>query len=912
MTPKEAPPRLPRKQAMQFGLREKWWLWGGVGLLLTSLFVLPTLLSTLVAKVALPKIEQRLGLTVSVADIVVRFRHVRLSGVVVHKPQNPTNAPVRIPEMLVEYSPWSLFGGRIVVSRVVLNQPTVQLVRGGDEDNFSELLNQLRKERRTASGETQVRRLSGPETVLVQNGKLLLRDEMGVLRVQSFSADVKRQGPCQATLVGVQLEPATATGAKFQRLGLSWRSPSRFLPDHLPEISLEGGEFAPWPRLSLSGVSGTLKPDDKDARKAVIALSGGYGGVEQKLWQAHGSVRGGPELRLGDVQGELHLRAQRFHLSQLEPILKDSPVVDADQTGVDASLDLAFEKNVLTARGDFQMTRLSLFAPRLVAAPVRDLSFAAQARGQIDLKARKFKLDGLKVAWDGVEVQVDGEAEAQPKERRPSTLQNANGPTQNASWREKWRSVVLHVAVPPIACQSLLQALPAAVVPRIRDFQLDGTFSTDIRLFVDFAKLLKLPPASDEGFEDEVVQKPVPPKGRVGQTAANTGNAKDPKDDPVQISGQVGIDGCRVKKAPSDLDVNRLLHSFTYTVLIESQKELSFPIGPESPDFIPFEKISPALINSIMTTEDHGFLRHRGFIVPEFRSALQSNLERGYFRLGASSITMQMVKNVLLSREKTLSRKLQELFLTWYVENYLTDDPDHLKALSRGMTAQQFFAKLAKERPPTPKPADSADWPPSRWAAEQSFQAIRDATPVKKRILEIYFNAIEFGPYIYGIGRAARHYFGKEAADLTPREAAFFSSILPNPKRRYIQYCKGAADEGWEKYVDRIVRRVHSRGRMTDEQLQTALTDRLVFDRTEALSDRDCLGLVQYLSELPSPFAPPPPPPPPGTPPKVIPSLPPWVESHHGKLRYTTRKPEEPEQETPSTQTTTTKNVVPF
>jgi len=367
----------------------------------------------------------------------------------------------------------------------------------------------------------------------------------------------------------------------------------------------------------------------------------------------------------------------------------------------------------------------------------------------------------------------------------------------------------------------------------------------------------------------------------------------------VQISGQVGIGGCRVLKAPADLDVQKLLTSFTHTVTIEQGKDLHFVIGPENPDYVPYEGLSPYLINSIMTTEDHGFLRHRGFIVPEFRSALQSNLERGYFRLGASSITMQMVKNVMLSREKTLSRKLQEMFLTWYIENNLTEDQDMVKALAKGWTVRQYLAKVAKDHPAPPSTAakeKEAQWTPSRLAAEQSFAAIREASSIKRRILEIYFNAIEFGPYIFGIGRAARHYFGKEAKDLTPREAAFFSSILPNPKRRYIQYCKGAADDGWEKYVERIVRRVHSRGRMTDEDLQSALATRLVFDRREALSERECQLLVQYIAELPAPGSPPPPPPPPGTPPKVTPPLPPWVEMHHGKLRYVTpkEKPEAP------------------
>ncbi len=205
---------------------------------------------------------------------------------------------------------------------------------------------------------------------------------------------------------------------------------------------------------------------------------------------------------------------------------------------------------------------------------------------------------------------------------------------------------------------------------------------------------------------------------------------------------------------------------------------------------MPLPDISRHLINSIMTTEDSNFLNHKGFIGREFKSALRTNLEHGYFRLGASSITMQMVKNVMLSREKTLSRKLQELFLTWYVEHHLS----------------------------------------------------------KERILEIYFNVIEFGPGIYGIGRAAKHYFGKAAKDLTPREATFFSSILPNPKKRYAHYCKEQLDPKWEKYLDRILRRMHERGRLTDEEYEQALAARITFDRTEALPEKECLELVKRLT----------------------------------------------------------------
>ena len=261
---------------------------------------------------------------------------------------------------------------------------------------------------------------------------------------------------------------------------------------------------------------------------------------------------------------------------------------------------------------------------------------------------------------------------------------------------------------------------------------------------------------------------------------------------PPDLGGQVGIEGCKVVQAPEWVSSDRLLATFEQTVEYEPGKWKTFIVGPESPDWVPFAEISPNLINSIMTTEDSGFFKHHGFIPSEFRSALQQNLQRGYFRLGASSISMQMVKNVLLSREKTLSRKLQEMFLTWYLEHHLT----------------------------------------------------------KERIMEIYFNVIEFGPGIYGIGQASRHYFGKSAKELEPQEAAWFSSILPNPKRRYVQYChaNGLLDTKWDAYTKRIMRRMHERGRLTDEEYDKALATPLHFSRTEAMPEKECMAYVKRIT----------------------------------------------------------------
>jgi membrane peptidoglycan carboxypeptidase len=152
---------------------------------------------------------------------------------------------------------------------------------------------------------------------------------------------------------------------------------------------------------------------------------------------------------------------------------------------------------------------------------------------------------------------------------------------------------------------------------------------------------------------------------------------------------------------------------------------------------------------------------------------------------------MQMVKNLLLSKEKTLSRKLQELFLVWYLEQVLP----------------------------------------------------------KERILELYLNAIEFGPRLYGIGPAAQHYFGKAASDITPIEAAFFSSILPSPKRRYVHYCHGALSPAWEKYLRRILTRMYERSRLTEEEYAASMASTLSFDRSEmTLTEKQCLDWVRRIT----------------------------------------------------------------
>jgi hypothetical protein len=553
--------------------------------------------------------------------------------------------------------------------------------------------------------------------------------------VGSIDAHALRDGPGSAALADVELRLAAGPEGSAQRVSATFALRDGRLAG-LPSLAISDGAVRVWKGFALSGIEGGFSPEPEDPATVGIDLHGGYGGVGRTLWSAKGWAT--PSQR----EGALALVAARFDLAQLAPILTGTPVIDPEQAKIDARLDLHYHAlppadaqarphHAVDFSGSVHVAGLSAFSAALGPQPVRRLAADATIRGRLEPRARTLHLEQATVDFRGVRATLALDAWKLGKR-----------PAFKAS---------LHLD--PVPCQTALDALPPELVPALVGFKLKGTFKSDIRIAID-------PDDLDE----------------------------------TDLGSNIGIDGCTVVDAPPAVSSEKLSGSFDQAVEVEPGNWLAFTVGPDNPDWVPLPDLSRHLINSIMTTEDSTFLTHKGFIGREFKSALRTNLEHGYFRLGASSITMQMVKNVLLSREKTLSRKLQELFLTWYVERHLS----------------------------------------------------------KERILEIYFNVIEFGPGIYGIGRAARHYFGKTAKELSAREAAFFSSILPNPKKRYAHFCRAELDARWEAYLDRILRRMHQRGRLTDEEFAEAAEARITFDRGEALPEKECLELVKRLTTPPT------------------------------------------------------------
>ena len=140
---------------------------------------------------------------------------------------------------------------------------------------------------------------------------------------------------------------------------------------------------------------------------------------------------------------------------------------------------------------------------------------------------------------------------------------------------------------------------------------------------------------------------------------------------------------------------------------------------------VPLERVSPHLIRAVVLAEDGRFYSHKGFDRTAFREAMQYNLARRRLVYGASTISQQTVKNLLLEPSRNPLRKWHELLLTVGMELELEKD----------------------------------------------------------RILELYLNVAEFGLGIYGVEAAAQAYWGIPAAQLSRRQAAELAATLPAPRR---------------------------------------------------------------------------------------------------------------------------------
>ena len=197
------------------------------------------------------------------------------------------------------------------------------------------------------------------------------------------------------------------------------------------------------------------------------------------------------------------------------------------------------------------------------------------------------------------------------------------------------------------------------------------------------------------------------------------------KPDDVIFSSSLKNNGFKVKKW-GKTNLQKINSSFIYTPFEYGKPMRDIIIGPENPNFTPIDQISPYLKNALLTAEDPSFYSHNGFVEESIRKSIATNFKEKAFKRGGSTISMQLVKNVFLNRQKTLARKIEEILIVWIMEN----------------------GRLSS----------------------------------KQRMFETYLNLIEWGRNVYGIGEASSYYFNKQPSELSIGESIFLASIVPKPK----------------------------------------------------------------------------------------------------------------------------------
>jgi penicillin-binding protein 1A len=177
--------------------------------------------------------------------------------------------------------------------------------------------------------------------------------------------------------------------------------------------------------------------------------------------------------------------------------------------------------------------------------------------------------------------------------------------------------------------------------------------------------------------------------------------------------------------------------------------------------WVPITALPDVVIHAVVTAEDDTFFEHRGVNYKATWDALVLDVQRRRFARGGSTITQQMIKNVLLSKEKTIARKLREYVLARKAEEILS----------------------------------------------------------KRKILEIYLNEVEWGENIYGIEAASRYYLDKHASELTVGESALLAGMLPNP--RYYNPFKRM--EKARHRQEQVLFNMHQAKLLTDEEYAASL-----------------------------------------------------------------------------------------
>lgn len=489
--------------------------------------------------------------------------------------------------------------------------------------------------------------------------------------------------------------------------------PSDVAPDRQSRLF---SRLTPDARIDLSDLTiGSQTPDGHFERvqDLELAVTGGGDGWFRVLMGGQTSNDGtlSIDLRIqpSEARAEGSVIVRDISLALVAPFVPELPLYNAEVGTVSAELDLGADSpDEVRIQGKATLRDAALSSERIAPEPIEGISFNIGGEGIWFPAQRRLLIERGNVRMGEASVLVNGELERTPEHYR----------------------VDLTAKLPPAPCNDVVGAIPKDVLGPVGGFVWSGNWSGIARIVLDSRDL-----------------------------------------DATELS--IGVRNlCQFERFPRWVAVERFKGPFRHSVVEPDETTFEMVTGPGSDNWVPFAEVSPFLVQAVISHEDARFYDHGGFAPWAIRDALVRNLQEGRYVVGGSTISMQLAKNLYLKREKTLARKVQEVILTWWLENALNKD----------------------------------------------------------EILELYFNVIEYGPGLYGLKNASIHYFGRMPAELSPAESTFLASILPSPKRYHAYYERDALTKSFRSKMQRLLEHMAKRERIGPEALTYGLAELEQFD----------------------------------------------------------------------------------
>jgi hypothetical protein len=391
-----------------------------------------------------------------------------------------------------------------------------------------------------------------------------------------------------------------------------------------------------------------------------------------------------------ELRADGELMLDALSLGLLAPLLPRIPWHEPERASVTARIVVKTESvQRLTLTGRAELRGAAIASERVAPVPVTGIDLSVEGEGHFLPLQRRLEIDSARLRLGEATVDLEGALE----------------------WAHDHYLVAVDATLPPLACTAAIRALPRDLLADMAQAEFNGTIGGKLHVVLDSRQL------------------------EAGELEFDV------------------ADRCEFVAVPVMADLRRFKMPFVHSVVEPDGSVFEMDTGPGTAKWTYLDDVSPFLVHAVLAHEDTQFFSHEGFAPAHIRNALIKNLQEGRYVVGASTITMQLVKNIFLRREKTLARKIQEVLLTWWIERVL-DKPE---------------------------------------------------------IMELYLNVIEYGPGVYGIRDGARHYFNRLPSELSPAEAVYLSTILPNPKRYHAAFERGSLSPGWLDKMRKILKRMRER-----------------------------------------------------------------------------------------------------